>query len=128
QRGGRAAGGGGRGGGPGGAEEVMGARDIALAELTGGRLHVAHVSTARAVALIREARSRGVRVSAEATPHHLMLTEEAVGDYDASAKMAPPLRTAAHVARARTRRAPRPSRAMATRTAPRHHDEHDPAP
>src|SRR5262249_16375996 len=69
------------------------ARDIALVELTGGRLHVAHVSTARSVALIREARRRGLAVSAEATPHHLVLTEEAVADYDANAKMAPPLRT-----------------------------------
>jgi dihydroorotase len=78
---------------PGAAEEVMIARDIALAELTGGRLHVAHVSTARSVQLIREARARGISVTAEAAPHHFILTEEAVGEYDTNAKMNPPLRT-----------------------------------
>jgi dihydroorotase len=78
---------------PGAAEEVMIARDVTLAELTGGRLHIAHVSTARSVQLIREARARGVSVTAEAAPHHFSLTEEAVGDYDTHAKMNPPLRT-----------------------------------
>ena len=107
------------------AEEVMVARDVALAELTGGRLHVAHVSTARAVALIREARGRGVRVSAEATPHHLMLTEEAVGDYDTNAKMAPPLRTAADVAALRAALADGTIEAIATDHAPHHQDEKD---
>ena len=107
------------------AEEVMVARDVALAELTGGRLHVAHVSTARAVELIRNARARGVRVSAEATPHHLLLTEETVGDYDSNAKMAPPLRTAVDVAALRAGLADGTIEAVATDHAPHHQDEKD---
>jgi dihydroorotase len=77
---------------PAAAEEVMVARDIALAELTGHRLHVAHVSTAAAVRLIRDAKARGVPVTGEVTPHHLLLTDEAMRTYDTNAKMAPPLR------------------------------------
>ena len=107
------------------AEEVMVARDIGLTEVTGGRLHVAHVSTARAVELIRAARTRGVRVSAEATPHHLFLTEEAVGDYDTNAKMAPPLRTAADVAALRAAVADGTVEAIASDHAPHHQDEKD---
>jgi dihydroorotase len=78
---------------PGAAEDVMVARDIILAELTSAHLHIAHISTAGAVRLVREARARGVRVTAEVTPHHLLLTDEAVRSYDSSVKMAPPLRT-----------------------------------
>ena len=78
---------------PGAAEDVMVARDIILAELTGAHLHVAHISTAGAVRLVREAKARGVRVTAEVTPHHLLLTDEAVRSYDPNCKMAPPLRT-----------------------------------
>src|SRR5262249_17164751 len=92
---------------------------------TGGRLHVAHVSTARAVDLIRSARARGVRVSGEVTPHHLVLTEEAVGDYDGNAKMAPPLRTAADVAALRAGLADRTIGDSATDHAPHHQDEKD---
>ena len=77
------------------AETVMIARDILLAEGTGGRLHIAHVSTAAGVRLIREAKERGALVSAEVTPHHLTLTEEALSTYDARFKMNPPLRTQA---------------------------------
>jgi dihydroorotase len=80
---------------PSAAEEAMVARDIMLAELTGTRLHVAHVSTAGSVKLVRQAKEKGMAVTAEATPHHLTLTEEAVGDYDPNAKMNPPLRTEA---------------------------------
>lgn len=83
---------------PSAAEEVMIARDIALAERTGGRLHVAHLSTAGAATLVREAKARGVPVTAEVSPHHFTLTEAAVGNYDTNAKMKPPLRTAADVA------------------------------
>jgi dihydroorotase len=79
------------------AEDVIVARDIALAELTGGHVHVAHVSTAGAVRLIREAKARGVRVTAEATPHHLTLTDAACEGYDTNAKMNPPLREASDV-------------------------------
>jgi dihydroorotase len=107
------------------AEEVMVARDIALAERTGGRLHVAHVSTVRAVELVRAARARGVRVSAEVTPHHLLLTEEAVGDYDTNAKMAPPLRTAADVEALRRGLADGTIEAIASDHAPHHQDEKD---
>ena len=74
------------------AEVVHVARDLLLAELTGAHLHVAHVSTAGAVALVREARARGVHVTAEVTPHHVTLTDEAALGYDPNTKMAPPLR------------------------------------
>ncbi|HET6373483.1 MAG TPA: dihydroorotase, partial [Candidatus Polarisedimenticolia bacterium] len=77
------------------AEEVMIFRDLRLAELTGSRLHVPHISTARAIDLVREARRRGVAVTCEVTPHHLTLTEEAVRGYDTNTKMNPPLRTEA---------------------------------
>ncbi|MGQ0715147.1 MAG: dihydroorotase [Gemmatimonadaceae bacterium] len=75
------------------AEEVMVARDILLARLTGGHVHLAHMSTRGSVELIRWGKERGVRVTAEVTPHHLTLTEEACEDYDTHAKMNPPLRT-----------------------------------
>ncbi|APC08002.1 dihydroorotase [Neomoorella thermoacetica] len=83
---------------PAAAEEVMVARDLILAELTGGRLHLAHVSTAGSVRLLKEARARGVRVTAEATPHHLCLTDMLVESYDTSTKVNPPLRPAGDVA------------------------------
>jgi dihydroorotase len=78
---------------PAAAEDVMVARDIVLAELTGAHVHIAHLSTAGAVRLVRDAKARGVRITAEVTPHHLLLTEEAVRSWDANLKMAPPLRT-----------------------------------
>lgn len=75
--------------------EVVGvARDLALAELTGARLHLQHVSTAGAVELIRQAKRRGARVTAEASPAHLRLTDEALATYDPLAKLIPPLRSA----------------------------------
>lgn len=73
-------------------EDVMVSRDITVAELTGARLHICHVSTAGSVRLIRAAKKRGVKVTAEATPHHFILTDEAVSQYDTNAKMNPPLR------------------------------------
>lgn len=78
---------------PAAAEDVMVARDIILAELTGAHLHVAHISTAGSVRLVRDAKARGVRVTAEVTPHHLLLTDEVVRSYDSNCKMAPPLRS-----------------------------------
>ncbi len=75
------------------AEEVMLQRDILLAESTGATYHAAHISTAGAVQMIRDAKRRGVRVTAEVCPHHLLLTEEAVENYDTNYKMNPPLRT-----------------------------------
>jgi dihydroorotase len=82
-------------GSPAEAETAMVARDIELARLTGGHLHVAHVSAARSVELIRQAKAGGVRVTAEVTPHHLALTDEAIRGYDTNTKLAPPLRSAA---------------------------------
>jgi dihydroorotase len=87
----------GLGGMPKAAEEVMIGRDIALAEATGGRLHVMHVSTAGGVDLIRAAKARGARVTAEACPHHFTLTDESLRGFDANFKMSPPLRTAADI-------------------------------
>ncbi|MBX3396664.1 MAG: dihydroorotase [Phycisphaerae bacterium] len=75
------------------AEEVMLQRDLLLAESTGTAYHAAHISTAGAVRMIREARRRGIRVTAEVCPHHLLLTERDIGDYDTNFKMNPPLRT-----------------------------------
>lgn len=79
-------------------EEVMVARDLRLVELTGGRIHFAHITTAGSVALIREAKARGVQVTCETTPHHFTLTDEAVSGFDTDTKVNPPLRTAADVA------------------------------
>jgi dihydroorotase len=80
---------------PAAAEEIAVARDIRLAELTGCRLHLAHLSTAGSVELVRVAKARGLAVTAEVTPHHLFLDEDAIGrSYDTNLKMNPPLRTA----------------------------------
>ncbi len=78
---------------PNAAEDIIVARDLALAQLTGGWLHIAHTTTAGAVELIRRAKEKGINVTAEATPHHLTLTEERVIGYDTNAKVNPPLRT-----------------------------------
>lgn len=80
------------------AEEVMVARDLALAESTGCSLHLLHLSTARSVELVEEARARGVMVTAEVAPHHLHLTEECCASYDPIFKVHPPLRSALDVA------------------------------
>jgi dihydroorotase len=74
-------------------ESIAVARDLMIAECTGGRLHVAHVSAAASVRLIREAKARGVRVTAETCPHYLVLTDDAVRGYDTNMKMNPPLRS-----------------------------------
>ena len=76
------------------AEDIIVARDLILAELTGARYHVAHISSLGAVRLIREAKSRGLRVSAEVTPHHLLFTDETLLSYDTYCKVNPPLREA----------------------------------
>jgi dihydroorotase len=78
---------------PSASEDVAVARDVRLAEITGGRLHVCHVSSSRSVEVIREAKNRGVRVTAEGTPHHFTLTDEAVDGFDPNTKMNPPLRS-----------------------------------
>ena len=82
---------------PAAGEEVMIGRDIALAEVTGGRLHVMHLSTAGGVELVRQAKARGLAVTTEATPHHFTLTDECLRSFDSNYKMSPPLRTAADV-------------------------------
>jgi len=82
---------------PAAAEEMVVARDLLLAELTGGRLHLCHLSTGGAVELVRAAKARGVRVTAEAAPHHLSLTDEAARSYDPVFKVNPPLREKADV-------------------------------
>ena len=80
---------------PNAAEDSMIARDLLLAELTGGHIHIQHVSTRNGVALIRAAKQQGIRVTAEATPHHITLTDEAVDPYRTEAKVNPPLRAEA---------------------------------
>lgn len=74
------------------AEEVMIARDIELARSTGGKVHICHVSSARSVELIRRAKNDHIKISAEVTPHHLLLNEDSVSNYDTNFKMSPPLR------------------------------------
>lgn len=76
------------------AEDVMIARDIELARVTKGKVHICHVSTARSVELIRRAKNDGISITAEVTPHHLLLTEECVCGFDTNSKMSPPLREA----------------------------------
>src|SRR5580692_7442563 len=74
------------------AEDIIVARDVLLAEATGARYHVAHVSTLGSVRILREAKSRGLAVTAEVTPHHLLLTDASVVGYDTACKVNPPLR------------------------------------
>ena len=112
---------------PNAAEDVMIARDLMLAELTGGRLHVQHVSTRRGVELIREAKARRVRVTAEGTPHHFTLTDEAVEAYRTDAKMNPPLRSAADRDAVRRGVADGTLCVIATDHAPHHYDEKEQA-
>ena len=109
------------------AEDVMVLRDLALAELTGGRLHIAHLSTAGAVRAVREAKARGLRVTAEVTPHHLALCDEDVArsGYDTSFKMNPPLRSRADVEAVRRGLADGTIDAIATDHAPHSSVEKD---
>lgn len=78
-------------------EEIVVARDVAIARLTGGHIHIQHVSTANSVEIIRRAKQGGIRVTAEVTPHHLSLTSDCLKDYDPVYKVAPPLRTSVDV-------------------------------
>ncbi len=87
----------GLGGIPSASEDVMVARDLILAELTGARFHVAHLSTAQSVAMVAFAKARGLEVSCEVTPHHFAITDEEVAAYDSNYKMKPPLRRCADV-------------------------------
>jgi dihydroorotase len=82
---------------PSAAEDVMTSRDIALAQATGGRIHIMHVSSAGSVDLVRRAKKRGVRVSTEVCPHHFTLTDEWLRTFDSNYKMSPPLRSQSDV-------------------------------
>ncbi|HEX7513776.1 MAG TPA: dihydroorotase [Candidatus Methylomirabilis sp.] len=82
---------------PAASEAVIVARDLLLAEMTGSHYHVAHVSTAEAVQLVREAKAKGTHVTCEVAPHHFALSDEAVMSFDTNAKMSPPLRSSRHV-------------------------------
>jgi len=75
------------------AEDIIVSRDILMAEYTGGRIHIAHISTKNSVNLVREAKKKGIKVSAEVTPHHFTLTDDSLKSYDTNYKMNPPLRT-----------------------------------
>jgi dihydroorotase len=81
------------------AEDIMVYRDIALLKKTGGRLHVAHISSGNAVELVRQAKAQGLPVTCEVAPHHFTLTDEAVRGYDSNTKMSPPLRTQTDIER-----------------------------
>lgn len=112
---------------PNAAEEIHILRDLLLAELTGGRIHIQHVSTRLGVEAIRLAKARGVRVTAEATPHHLLLTDEAVDGYRTEAKMNPPLRSAQDRDAVREGLADGTLDVVATDHAPHHYDEKEAA-
>ena len=107
------------------AEEAIIARDVLLAEHVGSRLHACHVSTAGSVEVIRWAKSRGVNVTAEVTPHHLLLTEDLVATYDPVYKVNPPLRSAADVQALRAALADGTIDAVATDHAPHPHEHKD---
>jgi len=117
---------------PAAAEEIMVARDVILAELTGGHVHLCHVSTQGSVELIRRAKERGLRVTAEATPHHFTLTDRSCEGYDTNAKMNPPLREAEDVQAIREGLSDGTLDAIATDHAPHHYEakerEFDDAP
>jgi dihydroorotase len=105
------------------AEEIMAIRDILLARRTGGHIHLCHMSTRGSVELITWGKERGIRVTAEVCPHHLSLTEDAVGEYNTNAKMNPPLRTADDVEAIRQAVKDGVIDVIATDHAPHHYDE-----
>jgi dihydroorotase len=105
------------------AEQIMIFRDILLSELTGGRLHIAHVSTEGSVNLIRDAKKRGVNVTAETCPHYFSITEEAVKGYNTNAKVNPPLRTVRDIEAIKEGLKDGTIDVIATDHAPHHRDE-----
>lgn len=117
----------GLGGKPNASEDIHIVRDLLLAELTGGHIHLQHVSTRFGVESIRQAKARGVHVTAEASPHHLVLTHEAVEGYRTEAKMNPPLRAEEDVAAVRAGLADGTLDTLATDHAPHHYDEKEAA-
>ncbi len=112
---------------PNASEDVHIVRDLLLAELTGGHIHLQHVSTSYGVEAIRLAKSRGVRVTAEATPHHLILTDERVEGFDTQAKMNPPLRSERDREAVREGLADGTLDVFASDHAPHHYDEKEQA-
>jgi dihydroorotase len=105
------------------AEDIMVIRDILLARRSGGHVHLAHISTAGSVELIRWGKDRGIRVTAEACPHHLSLTDNEVEGYETNAKMSPPLRSAVDVAAVQEAVRDGTIDVIATDHAPHHYDE-----
>ncbi len=105
------------------AEETMVARDLSLCELTGGRLHIAHVSTGGSVKLIKDAKARGINVTAETCPHYFSLTDESIVSYDTNLKVNPPIRTADDVAAIKEGLKDGTIDVIATDHAPHHRDE-----
>jgi dihydroorotase len=112
---------------PNAGEDIHIVRDLLLAELTGGHIHLQHISTRFGVESIRQAKARGVRVTAEASPHHLVLTDDAVEGYRTEAKMNPPLRSQADVDAVRAGVADGTLDIIATDHAPHHYDEKEAA-
>src|SRR5437870_5122955 len=108
---------------PAAAEEVDAERDCALAELTGARVHLAHVSTRGAIDAVRRAKEKGLRVTCEAAPHHWTLTDEAAQDYDTNTKISPPLRSLDHIEAIREGLRDGTIDAIASDHAPHHADE-----
>jgi dihydroorotase len=113
----------GMGGVPAASEETLVARDVILARMTGGRVHIAHLSTAGAIDVVRAARKSGVRVTCEVTPHHIALTDENVQSFSTNLKMNPPLRSAEHRDAIIDGIADGTVDAIATDHAPHHFDE-----
>src|SRR4030042_2248256 len=105
------------------AETIMVYRDISLAELTGGRLHIAHVSTEGSVNLIRDAKKKGINIKAETCPHYFSITEEAVKDYNTNAKVNPPLRKVRDIEAIKKGLSDGTIDALSTDHAPHHVDE-----
>jgi dihydroorotase len=112
---------------PNASEDIHIVRDLLLAELTGGHIHLQHVSTAYGVEAIRQAKARGIKATAEASPHHLILTDEAVEGYNTDAKMNPPLRSAVDREAVREGLADGTLCVLATDHAPHHYDEKEQA-
>ncbi len=110
---------------PAAAEELMVAREIILAGLTGAQVHICHVSTVGSLDLIRNARAKGLKVTCEVTPHHLTLSDEIVGSYDADTKVNPPLRSSEHIAALRAALLDGTVDCIATDHAPHHFESKD---
>jgi dihydroorotase len=108
---------------PAASEETLTARDVILAELTGGHVHIAHISTRGAIDAVRRAKERGLRVTCEVTPHHLTLLDEDVRSFSTNLKMNPPLRSRDHVEALLEALKDGTIDVIATDHAPHHHDE-----